>query len=1041
MLQAIVQWSLRFRGVVLSLACLVLIYGVWVAANAKLDVFPDFVPPQVTVQTEAPGLAPEQVETLVTRPVENAINGLGSQESIRSETIQGLSVITVIFKEGTDIQVARQMLGEKLGEISGRLPAGVRPPRMSPLVSSTMDLLKIGLVSEKLSPMELRTLADWTLKPRLLAVPGVAKCSVFGGDVRQLQIHVHPDRLVAHGLALNEVLNAARTATGVRGGGFVETPNQRIVIQTEGQLTTPEEIGGIVVVTSVGGAPVRLRDVATIVYGPEPKFGDALVMGKPGVLLTLSSQYGANTMEVTQLLETALEDLKPLLAREGVTLYPRLHRPASFIEVSLQHIRHSLLLGAALVAVVLFVFLGHVRTALISLAAIPLSLLTAVILLDRFNVSLNTITLGGLAIAIGEVVDDAIIDVENIVRRLRENQALAQPRPLMQVILSASLEVRSAVVYATFIVILVFVPVLTLTGLQGSFFAPLAKSYIFAILASLAVALTVTPALTFLFFRNGAKRTEPPRLQLFLRRNYERILRGVARYPGALIGGVVLFVVLALSRVTSLGGEFLPEFREGHFVLGVSTAPGASLGEMRRIGEQISTALLAHKNIATVEQQIGRAELGEDTWGPHKSEFHVELKPLTSEEESGMSAEIRKILEQVPGIQFEILTFLGDRIGESISGQTSPVVVNLFGENLDDLDAKAAEIAKALESVPGAAEVEVKAPPGAPRIAVRLRPADLVAFGLRPVDALEAIQTAYEGAVVAQIYRDNEVNDVAVTLATGRRDDPEAIGSLLLSSPGGQRVPLASVADVFRTEGRFSILHDGARRRQTITCNPTRDVQSFVADARRILAEKVPLPKGVYLEFAGAAEAQKAATRQLLLHSSVAAVGIILLLTLVLGHWRNVAVVLFNLPFALAGGVLIVYLAKIAGVESAGALTMGSLVGFVTLFGVTTRNAIMLLSHYEHLVQVEGQVWNLATAIRGASERLVPILMTATVTSLGLLPLALRSGEAGCEIEGPMAVVILGGLVTSTALNLLILPTLALRWAKWNNAGAGGHTH
>ena len=1034
MLQAIVQWSLRFRGAVLSLACLVIVYGAWVAAHAKLDVFPDFVPPQVTVQTEAPGLAPEQVETLVTRPVENAINGLGSQESMRSETIQGLSVITVVFKEGTDIQVARQMLGEKLGEISGRLPAGVRPPKMSPLVSSTMDLLKIGLISEKLSPMELRTLADWTLKPRLLAVPGVAKCSVFGGDVRQLQIQVNPDLLVARGITLNDVLTAARAATGVRGGGFVETPNQRVVIQTEGQLTTPEEISAIAVATSAGGAPVRLRDVATVAYGAEPKFGDALVMGKPGVLLTMSSQFGANTMDVTKLLEAAVEDLKPLLAREGVTIFPRMHRPATFIEVSLQHIRHSLLLGAALVAIVLFIFLGHVRTALISLAAIPLSLLTAVIVMDRLGISLNTITLGGLAIAIGEVVDDAIIDVENIVRRLRENQTLAQPLPLLRVILAASLEVRSAVVYATFIVILVFVPVLTLTGLQGSFFSPLAKAYMAAILASLAVALTVTPALAFLFFARGTKDTAPPRLQLFLRRHYERMLHGVAGHPGTLIVAVLLFVVLALSRVSTLGGEFLPEFREGHFVLGVSTAPGASLGETRRIGEQISKALLSNPHIATVEQQIGRAELGEDTWGPHKSEFHVDLKAnLSADEEEGASAEIRKILEAVPGIQFEILTFLGDRIGESISGQTAPVVVNLFGENLDDLDAKAAEIAKALESVPGAAEVEVKAPPGAPRITVRLRPGDLAAFGLRPVDALEAIQTAYEGAVVAQIYRDNEVNDVAVTLDNVTRNDPEAIGGLLLSASGGQRVPLHLVADVFRTEGRFSILHDGARRGQTVTCNPTRDVQSFVADARRILAEKVPLPKGVYLEFAGAAEAQKAAARELLLHSGIAAIGILLLLTLVLGHWRNVVVVLFNLPFALAGGVLIVYLAKLAHIDGAGSLNMGSLVGFVTLFGVTTRNAIMLISHYEHLVHVEGQAWNLATAIRGASERLVPILMTATVTSLGLLPLALRSGEAGCEIEGPMAVVILGGLVTSTALNLLILPTLALRWAKWES--------
>jgi CzcA family heavy metal efflux pump len=1032
MLQAIVQFSLRFRGVVLTLACMLLGYGLWVAGHAKLDVFPDFVPPQVTVQTEAPGLAPEQVETLVTRPIENAINGLGNQESLRSETIQGLSVITLVFKAGTDIQIARQMLGEKLAEISGTLPSGVKPPKLSPLVSSTMDLLKIGLKSERLSPMQLRTFADWTLKPRLLAVPGVAKCSVFGGEVRQLQVQVHPEQLVARGLALSDVLNAARASTGVRGGGFVETANQRIVIQAEGQLQTPEELGEVIVTTGPNGAPVRLKDVATVAYGAEPKVGDTNIMEGGGVLLTMSSQFGANTMDTTRLLEAALEDLKPVIAREGITLYPRLHRPATFIEVSLQHIRASLLLGAGLVAIVLFLFLGHVRTALISLAAIPLSLLAAVIVLDRMGVTLNTITLGGLAIAIGEVVDDAIIDVENILRRLRENSALAQPRATHEVILSASLEVRSAVVYATFIVALVFLPVLTLTGLQGSFFAPLAKAYILAILASLVVALTVTPALTLLFFRRGAKGAEAPRLQSFLRRRYERLLQMVARHPWPVMTAVVLFVVVALSRVSTLGGEFLPEFREGHFVLQVALAPGSSLTENVRVGRQISRALLANAHVATVEQQIGRAELGEDTWGPHQSEYHVELKPLSGEEEERVAGEIRAILQGIPGIQFEILTFLGDRIGESISGETAPVVVNVFGENLDELDAKAAEVAKVLGSVPGAADVNVKSPPGAPRMAVRLRPRDVALFGLRPLDVLEAVETGYEGATVAQIFRDNEVDDVAVILDQRSRGNPDEIGNMLISTPGNQRVPLRAIADIHRTQGRFSILHEGARRRQTVTCNPTRDVQSFVADARRTLATKIQLPKGVYLEFAGAAEAQAAGQRELLLNAAIAAVGILLLLAVVMGHWRNLMVILVNLPFALAGGVLIVYGAKLVG-SDAGALTMGSLVGFVTLFGVTTRNAIMLLSHCEHLVTQEGRTWNLETATRAASERLVPILMTATVTALGLLPLALHSGEAGCEIEGPMALVILGGLVTSTALNLLVLPTLALRYGRFGH--------
>jgi CzcA family heavy metal efflux pump len=1024
MLQGIIQFSLRFRGIVVALSCLVFAYGVFVASQAKLDVFPDFVPPQVTIQTEAPGLSPEQVEVLVTRPVEMAVNGLGNQESLRSESIQGLSIITVVFKEGTPILPARQLLAEKLGETAGLLPAGVKSPKISPLTSATMDLLKIGLVSDSLSPMALRTFADWTLKPRLLAVPGVARCIVFGGEVRQLQIRVHPERMLRHNLAIGDVLAAARLAGGVRGAGFVETENQRIVVQTEGRSLTPETLSQVVVVTGTNGVPVRLKDVATVVEGPEPKFGDTLVMGRPGVLMAMASQYGANTMEVTTALEAALEELKPVFESAGITLYPRMHRPASFIEVSLGNIRHSLLLGAALVAVVLFLFLGNVRTALISLTAIPLSLLGAIIVLDRLGVTLNTITLGGLAIAIGEVVDDAIIDVENVLRRLRENQTLAAPRPVFRVILDASLEVRTAVVYATFIVALVFLPVLTLTGLQGAFFAPLALSYILAILASLAVALTLTPALTFLFFGKGAGEEKPPRLQTFLRRHYARLLGGVARHPVPVVGLVVLLCVLALARVPFLGGEFLPAFREGHFVLQVSAAPGTSLPEMLRIGKQISDALQKNPHIATVEQQAGRAEQGEDTWGPQRSEFHVELKPLAGAEEAQVAEEIRAVLGKVPGIQFEVMTFLGDRISESISGETAPVVVNLFGDDLDALDAKAAEVAGLLASDLKGSDVQVKSPPGAPRMAVRLRTDRLVMLGFRPVEVLEAIQTAYQGTVVAQAYQGNQVADVAVILDGESRRDPEGVADLVLRNMAGLSVPLRELADVYRTSGRFSILHEGARRRQTVTCGPgAQDVKSFVAAAQKTMAAKLKLPQGMYLEFGGAAEAQSRATRQLLLHSAIAGAGILLLLIVVLGNWRNLFLLLMNLPFALVGGVMAVYL---FGGE--GGLTMGSLVGFVTLFGITTRNSIMLLSHYDHLVRVEGREWNAATAVLGAGERLVPILITALVTALGLLPLALGSGEAGREIEGPMAVVILGGLVTSTALNLLVLPALATWW-------------
>jgi CzcA family heavy metal efflux pump len=1031
MLQALVRFSLRYRGVVVVLSCILLAYGFYVAKNAKLDVFPDFVQPQVVIQTEAPGLSPEQVELLITRPVETMVNGLGDMESLRSESTEGLSIISAVFKEGTDVFRARQMLAEKLAETAGTLPAGVQTPRMTPLTSSTMDLLKIGIVSDKLTPMELRTFADWTLKPRLLSVPGVAACRVFGGQVRQLQIQVLPDRLLAYNLALSDVLDTARASTGVSGAGFVETSNQRITIQTEGQALTPEVLGKVVV-AHINGVSVRLQDVAHVVVGGAPKYGDTIIMGRPGVLMTMASQFGTNTMEVTTTLEAALAEMKPVFEKEGITLYPRLHRPATFIETAIRNMKHSLLLGGILVAVVLFLLLGSVRTAFISLTAIPLSLLTAVIVLERMGITINTITLGGLAIALGEVVDDSIIDVENIFRRLRENRTLAQPRAVFRVVLDASLEVRSAVVYATFIVALVFLPVLTMTGLQGSFFAPLALSYILAIMASLLVALTLTPALSYLLFDKGARKTEEPRLQHVLKVIYRWVLGITTRWPRTIIVVVAAICLATLTKLSSFGGEFLPEFREGHFVLQVFAAPGTSLPEMIRIGGQISQELLKNPGIDTVEQQVGRAELGEDPWGPHRSEFHVELKPLAGAQEAKMADDIREILKGFPGIRFEVLTFLGDRIGETLTGETAPVVVNIFGEDLDMLDAKAQEVVKVLEAVPGAADVKMKSPAGTPRVAVRLRPDRLTEFGFRPVEVLNAVETAYQGSVVAQTYRGNEVADVAVILTAASRQDPEAIGALLLRNPQGRCIPLSELANIYPTSGRDSIMHEGARRRQTVTCATSgRDITSFVTEAKKQVAAKVNFPSGTYAVFSGAAEAQAQAQQQLLLHSAIAAVGILLLLMIALHSTRNLLLVLANVPFSLVGGILAVWLTTMLGNAGAGGLTIGALVGFVTLFGITTRNSIMMISHFEHLVDKEGMTWGLDAAIRGASERLIPILMTAAVTALGLLPLALGTGEAGREIEGPMAIVILGGLITSTALNLFVLPTLALRYGRF----------
>jgi Cu/Ag efflux pump CusA len=553
-------------------------------------------------------------------------------------------------------------------------------------------------------------------------------------------------------------------------------------------------------------------------------------------------------------------------------------------------------------------------------------------------------------------------------------------------------------------------------------------------MASLLVALTLTPALSYMMFRKGVRRTEDPFLQRWFKSWYRGVLNFIARWPRVVIAAVIVFCVLALTRLPS-GGEFLPEFREGHFVLQVFATPGTSLPEMLRLGERISEELLKNKHIDTVSQQVGRAELGEDAWGPHRCEFHVELKPDTSgDEQEKMADEFREILQKFPGLQFEVTTFLGDRISETVTGETQPVVVNVFGDDLDLVDVKAREVAAALNAVSGHADVRVKSPPGGPRMTIRLRPERLTQFGFRPVEVLEAVQTAYQGAIVAQTHRNNQTADIAVILQESYRQDPETTGSLQIRNGPGLRLPLNQLAEIFLTAGRNSILHEGARRRQTVTCSTTgRDVSSFVEDAKKQVAAKVNFPTGTYAVFSGTAEAKKKAQQELLLHSAIAAVGILMLLAIVFHNWRNLMLVLVNIPFALVGGVLALSLTNLLAAGE-GSLTIGSLVGFVTLFGITTRNSIMMISHYEHLVTREGMTWGLDAAMRGASERLMPILITATVTALGLLPLALGSGEAGREIEGPMAIVILGGLVTSTMLNLLILPTLALRYGRFRIA-------
>jgi len=1028
MLNRIVQFSLRHRAVVVALGIIVIAYGLYVAARTRLDVFPEFAPPQVVIQTEAPGLSSEEVEQLVTTPIETGLNGTAGLAAIRSQSIQGLSVVTLVFRDKTDIFRDRQMVTERLGEVISHLPLGAGPPRLGPLTSSTSLTLVLGLTSTNRTPMELRTYADWTMRPYVLNVPGVAKVDIFGGDTRQLQVQVKPDRLRAFGLSLDEVLTAAQQATGVRGGGYVDTANQRVVIHTVGQALTLQQLGEVVLVPHTG-LSVRLKDVADVRYAPAPKFGDAQINGQSGVVLLAYAQYQANTLEVTHALDAALAQMKPALAAEQMQLNARLFRPANFIEDSLHNVNFSLLIGGALVAGVLFLFLLDWRIAFISFISIPLSLLAAMIVLDWSGVSLNTITLGGFAIAIGVVVDDAIIDVENILRRLRENLARPQPRPLFQVVLDASLEVRSAVVYATFIVALVFLPVLLMGGVEGRLFAPLGSSFILAILASLGVALTVTPALCFLFLSKVAPHVEPHYVS-GLKAWHRRWLAGAGQRPRTVIGLAALLCLGAVATLPFFGGEFLPDFHEGHFVLHMNAVPGTSLAESVRLGKLVTAELLKNPDIRSVSQEAGRAENGEDADGPQYSELHVDLRPLHGDEAEAAAAKIRQTLGQFPGLIFSVDSFLAERMQETISGTTAGFVVDIFGNDLDVLDQKAGEVRQVLAGVHGAVDVNLPTQPDVPEMEVRLLPERLLQYGFRPTEVLDAIQTAYEGSIVSQIYQGNQVFDVAVNLDENDRRNPETIGALPLRNAQGTLVPLRALADIHPASGRYNVMHEGAQRLQQVTCNVEgRDVASFAAEVQRKIAARVSLPSGVFAVYTGSAQAEAQAKHALLVHSLMAGAGIVLLLALLFGSRRQVLLILANLPFALVGGVLAVF-------ASGGLLSVGSLVGFVTLFGITMRNSIMMISHYEHLVNVENLPWGLDTALLGATERLIPILMTALVTALGLLPLALGSGEAGREIEGPMAIVILGGLVTSTLLNLLVLPVLALRFGNFQKLGA-----
>ncbi len=1020
----VIVGSLRHRFAVLSLAALLAVFGVFSLRGANYDVFPDFAPPQASIQTEAPGLSPEQVEMLVTRPIESAIAGVPGVAAIRSNSIQGLSAVTIVFDAASDVFRVRQQLTEAMTGLAKQLPEGVEDPRLTPLTSSTGIAVIVGVTSDVVSPMRLRTAADWTIRPRLLAVPGVAKLTIYGGETKQYQIGIDPARLARFGLSIEDVENAARRTLGVRGAGFIDNPNQRIVLEARDDSPAISRLKHAVVAQQ-GAHRLTLGEVATITAAPEPPIGASLIDGRPAIQIIVSAQYGANTVKVAAAMDRAIAQLNSELAPDGIAIRSDVFQPARFIQTALGNLAEALIVGAILVTGVVFLFLWNMRMALIALTAIPLSLLAGAVAMNELGYSLNTMTLGGLGIAVGLLVDDAVIVVENVYRRLRSERAAGSPASPAHTIGAATYEVRSAVVFATLAIALVFVPVLTIQDVAGRLFGPLGLAYVLATLASLVVALTVTPALCAVLIDLERLPAQDPPLVRGLKQRYRTALVWVDRHlimVAAVVAGVSIGV---FSFVPSLGTSFIPELKEGHYVALMTLAPGSSLEESTRVGARVTDALRKVPHVRLVAQRAGRADKADDVYGTNYSEIEIDLAPSDAEGQEQAEAGIRDALRHFPGATFALRTFLSDRLDEVISGYTAPVIVRAAGADLDALDHVAAQIARAIGTVKGAVDVRLQNPTGVPGLSIVLDDAALARWGFKALDVLGAVGAAYRGVEVGKVYEGDRVFDAAVLLDADLRRSPQNVASLMLRTPTGTFVPLGELAAISQTSGRYGVLHEGGRRVQIVTANTTdEDLGAFTTRVKEHI-NALPVPPGVTVTITGAAEAQSRSTTTLLVNSCLAAGGMVLLLSFTIRRARNLALVFLNLPFAMVGGV-------IALLATSGIASLGALVGFVTLFGVTLRNAIMMVAHYDRVTQTEGRPWSIDTAIEGAADRLAPILMTSLATALGLLPLALGSGEPGRELEGPMAIVILGGLISSAALNLLVLPALALRWGRFD---------
>lgn len=1020
MLGRLVHFALAQRVLVLALSALLVVLGVRAGRDVPLDVFPEFAPPMVEIQTEAPGLSTEEVESLVTVPIETAVNGVPGLMTLRSKSVLGLSSVQILFERGSDVIRARQMVGERIAQVQPRLPLAARQPVLMPPLSSTSRAMKVGLSSTKLDQMQLSELVRWTIRPRLMAVPGVANVAVWGQRDRQLQVLVDPDRLRASGVTLAEVRAAAGDAVLVGGGGFVDTPNQRLAVQQAGTVQTAADLARAIV-KQAGEAPVRIGDVARVVDGFNAPIGNAIIDDGPGIMLIVEKQPTANTLELTRAVEAAFDELKPGL--KDVKVDTTIFRPATFIERSIDNLTRALMIGCAMVAAVLFLFTRDWRQATISLVAIPLSLLGAGLMLLWTGATINVMIIAGLVIALGEVVDDAIIDVENVARRLRLNRESADPRPAFAVVLAASLEVRSAVVFASLIVMLVFVPIFFLGGVAGTFFQPLAIAYVLAIGMSLLVALTVTPAMCMLLLPNAPLTDErDTRIVAALKRRYVGFLPRVVGRPALAVGIVAGGLLLAGVGYATFKDQFLPDFRETDFLMHFVEKPGTSIEAMDRITIRASKELRSIPGVRNFGAHIGRAEQADEVVGPNFTELWISLDESADYDAS--VKRIKEVVEGYPGLYRDVLTYLRERIKEVLTGAGATIVVRIYGPDQAELRAAGARVRDAVGGIEGVSDLKLEAQVLVPQIRIRPRAGELARLGLTAGEVRRQAQVLVAQAKVGEIYRDQRAFDVAVWGEPAVRNSVYALRDLMIQAPvTGAPVRLGDIADIEIAPAPNEVKRENGQRRLDVTMNVAGADLGTVAQAVDAAVAKVPFATGYHPQVLGEYAALKESRSRLWSIGALCLVGILLLVWMEFRSRRITALVAVSLPFALVGGVVAVAL-------TGGTLSLGSLVGFVTVIGIAARNGIMLLSHYQHLERHEGMTFGRDLVLRGAEERLVPILMTAACAGLALVPLIVAGNAPGHEIEHPMAIVILGGLISSTALNLLLLPALYARYGE-----------